>query len=567
MKKICTIIKDYFSLVSIKNKDLFLFICSNILTTAVSLIIPVFTSLIVEKLTLGLYNKALFSVFCLFIFYILHNLFLYADYYFYATFFKNTYIDMHGKIINSVYQFKEEFTKKISFGKIINSSNMDIVNIAELPSFIFNLMIQIINFLIIIFIFLRKNILIGIYVLLINLLYSYYASYCNTKNAYFFTKQKKCADKLTGLLAQTLNGLKDIKSYSLADKINSKFDGYRKKWGVNYFLKRKYFFFKQTIVTFIIQFGKIILYIFLIFLVSQKKLSIASFLMLISYYEKAKSSIGEIMSCNMSISEESISMYRIKEIINGQNENINLIGNIYNDNIIGKIEFKNVSFKYEKLPTLKNISFQINPNEITTIIGKTGAGKTTIFNLLLRFYKPQSGKMLIDDIDIFEYNDKVYNSNVTVVNQKPFLFNMSIRQNLSLIDANKERQINACKRVGIHDFIMSLPNDYNTILTENTTNISGGQKQLLSLARALLTTSEIILLDEVTSSLDPNTTNKIINLLDDLKTDHTVVIITHNKDLMKIADNIIVLNSGKIECIGKHKDLIKNNAIYKKLQN
>lgn len=112
---------------------------------------------------------------------------------------------------------------------------------------------------------------------------------------------------------------------------------------------------------------------------------------------------------------------------------------------------------------------------------------------------------------------------------------------------------------------MSLPDGYNTILKEDATNISGGQKQLLSLARALLTTSEIILLDEVTSSLDPNTTNKIIELLDDLKTDHTLIVITHNKDLMKNSDKLIVLNNGKIECIGKHADLIKNNEIYKQL--
>lgn len=114
--------------------------------------------------------------------------------------------------------------------------------------------------------------------------------------------------------------------------------------------------------------------------------------------------------------------------------------------------------------------------------------------------------------------------------------------------------------VGIHDFIMSLPDGYNTILKKDATNISGGQKQLLSLARALLTTSEIILLDEVTSSLDPNTTNKIISLLQDLKTDHTLIIITHNKDLMKVVDKLIVLNNGKIECIGKHNELINNNG-------
>ena len=294
-------------------------------------------------------------------------------------------------------------------------------------------------------------------------------------------------------------------------------------------------------------------------------MQIAMFLLLISYYDKAKESINDIMGFDVSIMEESVSLYRINEIINYGNNTLKLDGVVDNDNIIGFIEFKNVSFKYNQIPILKNISFIAKPNQVTAIVGKTGAGKTTIFNLLLKMYKVDKGKILIDDLNIYEYSKDVYNSNISVVNQKTFIFNMSIRANLSLIDSNRKRQINACKRAGIHDFIMSLPDGYNTILKEDAANISGGQKQLLSLARALLTTSEIILLDEITSSLDPNTTDKIINLLNDLKTDHTLLIITHNKELMKAADNLIVLNNGKIEGIGKHDELIKNNQVYKDL--
>ena len=264
------------------------------------------------------------------------------------------------------------------------------------------------------------------------------------------------------------------------------------------------------------------------------------------------------MNYDASIMEEAISLYRIEEIINYKSHTLNLNGTVYNDNITGLVEFKNVSFKYDKLPILKNISFVSKPNQVTAIVGTTGSGKTTILNLLLKMYKVDKGKILIDNLNIYKYAKDIYNSNVSVVNQKTFVFNMSIRANLA--HSNKKRQINACKMVGIHDFIMSLPDGYNTILKKDATNISGGQKQLLSLARALLTTSEIILLDEVTSSLDPNTTNKIISLLQDLKTDHTLIIITHNKDLMKVVDKLIVLNNGKIECIGKHNELINNNG-------
>lgn len=143
---------------------------------------------------------------------------------------------------------------------------------------------------------------------------------------------------------------------------------------------------------------------------------------------------------------------------------------------------------------------------------------------------------------------------------------MSIRENLNLVDSNKERQIEACKKVGIHDFIMSLPNGYNTVLKEDANNISGGQKQLISLARTLLSKSEILLFDEVTASLDPNTTRHIIKVLKDLKKDHTVIIITHKPKLMKIADNIIVINRGKVVGFGSHKELIKSNKYYQILQ-
>ena len=432
--------------------------------------------------------------------------------------------------------------------------------------FLIELSIELIKLFVIYFVFAKSNILVALYVILIDIIYYKFARKCNEKNTYYLKKQRNYADKITGLLSQILTGLKDIKSFGISEKLNNKLDGYRKKWQDSYFLKRKYYFTRKTLVGLIMDFGKITLYLILILLLMKNKVGLAMFLLLVSYYDRAKESINDIMGFDVSIMEESVSLYRINEIINYGNNIKKLDGIVNNDDIIGLVEFKNVSFKYTKLPILKNISFVANPNQVTTIIGKTGAGKTTIFNLLLKMYKVDNGKILIDNLNIYEYSKDVYNSNISVVNQKTFIFNMSIRANLSLIDSNKKRQIDACKRVGIHDFIMSLPEGYNTILKEDATNISGGQKQLLSLARSLLTTSEIILLDEVTSSLDPGSTDHIMKLLDDLKTDHTVIVITHNKDLMKVSDKLIVLKGGKIDSIGKHGELILNSETYKNLQ-
>ena len=564
-KKNIKITRDYFSLVNFKNKHLITFIIIDLINVLISLLIPYFISLIIESITNGFYDLSIIYIILLGFTYLFNKLGSYCTNWCYAKFFKEAYVEVHTKLVNSIYNFDEDYSKKLSIGKIINSSNMDILNIAEIPSFIIELSIEVIKLIVIYLIFANQNILLALYIIIIDIIYFNYAEKCNNRNSYYFGKQKSYADKMTGILSQVLIGLKDIKSFGISNKLNNKLDSYRKRWQKSYFLKRKYYFTRKTLVELIIDFGKIILYFILIFLIVKNEMPIAIFVLLISYYDKAKESINDIMNFDVSILEESVSLYRIKEIINYSNNVMKLEGIIHDDNINGIVEFKNVSFKYNQLPTLKNISFIANPNQITAIVGKTGSGKTTIFNLLLRMYKVDKGKILIDNLDIYEYSKDVYSSNISVVNQKTFIFNMSIRANLSLIDSNKKRQIDACKRVGIHDFIMSLPDGYNTILKEDAINISGGQKQLLSLARALLTTSEVILLDEVTSSLDPNTTDKIIDLLDDLKSDHTLIIITHNKDLMKVADKLIVLNKGKIECIGKHEELIKNNDIYKQL--
>lgn len=565
IKKNIKIVKDYFSLVSFKNKYLIMFIIVDLINVLISLLIPLFISLIVESVTNKLYNESVILIIILGITYLLNKIGSYCTNWCYANFFKDTYVLMHQKLVNSVYDFDYEYSKKIPIGKIINSSNTDIINVAEIPSFMIELSIEIVKLLVIYFVFAKQNILVALYVIIIDIIYYIYARKCNNKNNYYLKKQIKYADKMTGMLSQILIGLKDIKSFNIGSRLNNKLDTYRKKWQENYFLKRKYYFTRKTLVGLVIDFGKIILYFIVLVLLIKGKIQIAMFLLLISYYDKTKESINDIMEFDVSIMEESVSLYRINQIVNYKDSNLVLDGIVNNDDIAGYVEFKNVSFKYSRLQVLKNVSFTAKPNQITAIVGKTGSGKTTLFNLLLRMYRVNDGKILIDRINIYDYSRDVFNSNVSIVNQKTFIFNMSIRANLSLIDSNKKRQIDACKRVGIHDFIMSLPDGYSTILKEDATNISGGQKQLLSLARALLTSSEIILLDEVTSSLDPNTTNKIINLLDDLKTDHTIIVITHNKDLMRRADKLVVLNNGKIECIGNNNDLIKKNKVYKQL--
>ena len=200
------------------------------------------------------------------------------------------------------------------------------------------------------------------------------------------------------------------------------------------------------------------------------------------------------------------------------------------------------------------------------IVGKPGSGKTTIVNLLYRLYRVKSGSILLDDESIYNYSDKIYSSNISGVFQKSLIFKMSIKDNLSLIDSNPDHQIAACKRVGLHKDIKALPKGYDTIIDAEDSLLSDGQTQKLALARALLSKAEVLLLDEVTSNIDPKSTTEIAELLQDLKEDHTIIITTHKPQLMEVADRVVVLKDGKVSAKGTNKEVYKKSKLYQELR-
>ena len=191
MQKFFNIYRDYFKLISIKDKNLIIFIIGNLIELIFLLLIPYISSKILDFIINELYSNALYFVFMLLIFYIMKNTLKYLNYYNYATYFKNCYIKLHTKIINNIYNFDENYSKKLSNGKILNTCNMDIINISELPSYLFDVIIQFVKFIIIIFIFYKCDLLIGFYAMLVIFFYCYFSFYCSSKNACYFEKPKK----------------------------------------------------------------------------------------------------------------------------------------------------------------------------------------------------------------------------------------------------------------------------------------------------------------------------------------------------------------------------------------
>ena len=566
IKEYKTFIKDYLELSQTKRLYLFIMMLTAFLYKAFSLLIPFFASWIIKYATIINWKMTFISLGLLLISYLLYSLFLYFNYVIFGKNMNFYYTKLQTRLLNKLITIDDSFTKRISKGKLLNSINTDVLDIGDMADEISEFTMTILQTIAVLIIVSVYNIYFGIVFLVFSLLYVLIRNKLDRKENIYFNKRKRNADQYSDLFSQVLNGLQEIKTFNMLPKLNDKLDYIKNEYSKNYFKQRKYYVCKANDVRFITHTFSIILYLILTFLISKGKFTVDVLVLIIGYFETNINNLDHFIDTTATIREVNISVRRINEILNYKNMAQIPYGDVDNDYIDGIVKFKDVSFSYKDKKIIDNLSLTLMPNKINTIVGASGTGKTSIINLLLRLYKVDSGHIYIDDIDIYNYNKEIYTSNVAVVNQKPFIFNMSIRKNLDFIDTDINNQIEACKRVGIHDFIVSLPQGYNTILREDATNISGGQKQLISLARTILSKSEILLFDEITSSLDPETANIISNLLEDLKKDHTIIMITHKPQLMKKSDRIIVLNKGKIVGDGKHKDLIVSNEYYQWLQ-
>ncbi len=293
-----------------------------------------------------------------------------------------------------------------------------------------------------------------------------------------------------------------------------------------------------------------------------------SFVMFEMYLYRIHDVVESYSEYNINYNRVIVSMNRISEIVNNELYEDEKFGNKVLRNSKGLIEFKDVYFAYDNgRPTLKGVNLIFNPNKKIAIVGRSGMGKSTIFNLLARFFDANKGIITIDGINIKDICEKSLRDNISVIRQDPYLFNMTVKENFKLINSRISLKAirTACKKAFIDDYIMSLPDKYNTVIGEGGVNLSGGQKQRLAIARALAKNSKIILFDEATSALDNNSQSYIKQAIDELASSHTIIIIAHRLTTIIDADEIVVVHNGKVQDSGTHNYLIDNNDLYRKL--
>ena len=386
---------------------------------------------------------------------------------------------------------------------------------------------------------------------------------------YFKSQQDYLAD-VNGEVEEMFSNQNVIRVFNAENKMISKFEYDNNKladvaWKSNFVSG-----LMHPIMNFVGNLGYVVIAILGSYFAIIRRITVGNIQSFIQYTKNFTNPIAQIAQISNMLQSMVAASERVFEFLDEEEEKEKNKKFIPTNKIEGSVEFKNVKFGYNQDKIIINdFSAKVKPGQKIAIVGPTGAGKTTIVKLLMRFYDLNSGEILVDGHNINDYKKEDIRGLFGMVLQDTWLFNGTIMENIRYgrLEATDDEVIEACKMAHVHHFIQTLPDGYNMILNEETTNISGGQKQLLTIARAILADPKILILDEATSSVDTRTEILIQKAMDKLMEGRTSFIIAHRLSTIKNADLILVMDSGDIVEQGTHEELLKKNGFYAKLYN
>ncbi len=389
------------------------------------------------------------------------------------------------------------------------------------------------------------------------------------KERMWFIQRKKFREKreiATGSYNEQVRGLRDVKSLNIRNNTikdsGQKFDEALDIHKLSRFTRRKWVLIRNAVGA-VFEVG---FFVMGILFIQYEFITLAGFLVIYMYHGNVKGLTNYFAMIKQYSIEGELAAQRVFEIIDEYPKE--KFGDKTLEKVEGKIEFKDVTFGYvEDENVLENLNLTFEPNKTTAVVGKSGSGKSTILALINKLYDVKSGELLLDGENINELTEDSIRNNIGIVNQAPYIFNRTIRENLLFInpEATEEQMISALKRAQIYNFIKKLDKGLDSLVGENGVMLSGGQKQRIAIARILLKNSKIIVFDEATSALDNESQGLIVKAIDSLKKDHTIIIVAHRLSTIVGADSIVVLDSGKILDQGTHNQLFRRCKMYKEL--
>ncbi len=498
----------------------------------------------------------------------IYHLLSFANTYFYKNLENKVRYDIQQKIIESSLNMKMKYYDNTGSGVILTRLTSDIDHISErfksLTEKIVNI-VRRLSYLAYIFVLdFYLGLFVFISVLIVFLIYTIRIHYLSKLKPIV----KNQREVVNSEIIETIRAIKDIKTLNCDDNIleliGESQKTYIKKDNQEYYIGTAL----CKITDLIIDVSNFVFILLGCKLIMEQNLLVSVFYTCFLYKDHTYNFANEFGDFRYKLAECEVCASRLISLIYPNNDNIDKYGTNYLNNYEGNITFENVTFSYiDGIDILKNVSFNINEKNTIALVGESGSGKSSIAGLIGHLYYKNSGFIKFGDIDINDLDKEFIRNNITIVNQFPYLFNLSIRDNFKMINSNisDEEIMKLCDKVLLKDYILSLPNGLDSIIGEGGCQLSGGQRQKLCIARALCRNVKVMIFDEATSSLDNNSQNEIMEIIKKLSKKLTIIIIAHRLSTITYADSIILLKKGKIEAIDTHENLLKNNNYYKKL--
>ena len=543
-------------------KYLFFKVLISVIYRAIAMITPILFSQAVNHVTNGNYKSAFAiascAVFVVIIFRMCDIINTYSWHKLYNSMYDNyTKIGVNKVFDNSLYSLS-----RFNVGEFLNIMSTDINIMSDFYCNLIMRLIRIFEVLIIFVYFFMIDIYIGLAGVFMAIV-AITVIFISSKTIERLNRYKSYnLDNRNTIINEFLLSIREIKAFNIFNPIRKRIDEANNTYTKSYLQQRVgEDAFKYSVLAFIEAF-RWGMFIYGIYLITVGKMEMGTLLIIYNYFTQLVDGFSEFATINVGIRQLKVSENRFFQLIIYSHDKLTLNKKYNFKNF--NIKFKDVVYGDKENPRLKGVSFNLKSNSINSITGLVGAGKSGVVDLLLKLNRQHSGTITIGDINISDIEFESYYSLVSCIDKNDRFLNISIKDNLNIVNDNFEAIVFICKKLGIHDEILKLKNGYDTVLNSNEDTLKQNTKVLLNIARILLKKTSIMIFDDVLSVVNNESKKVVLDILNDIKEKHTIIIISKEDNIMNVSDNVILLDEGLVVDSGEY-DVIKKNKLYKKI--